>query len=144
MHDAKAFIVCAVSCPGCAFGAAVGEPPPHAVTSSAAPASTAAARLTSVLQLGQWVAPANPSSPQFRSAMQECQHLLLMRPPTATQVQQQLNREVKAAACMRAHGYPDYPDPTEQDGHMVRPDLPSDIDTSSPRFQAALQKCTGG
>ena len=106
--------------------------------------STAAAGLTSVIQLGQWVAPANPSSPQFQSAMTACQHLLPMRPPTAAQLQQQLRREVQAAACMRAHGYPDYPDPSAQDGHMVRPQLPTDIDTSSPQFLAALKTCNGG
>jgi hypothetical protein len=45
---------------------------------------------------------------------------------------------------MRGHGVPDCPDPSTQDGHLVRPDLPADIDTSSARFQAALRKCNGG
>jgi hypothetical protein len=106
--------------------------------------SAAADRLTSVLQFGQWVAPANPSSPQFEAALKSCQHLLPMHPPTAAQLQRQLHQEVRRAACMRAHGYPDYPDPSEQDGHLVRPNLPTDIDTSSPQFQAALQKCNRG
>jgi hypothetical protein len=106
--------------------------------------STAAAGLTSVIELGQWVAPANPSSPQFQQALKACQHLLPMHLPTAAQLQQQLRREVQAAACMRAHGYPDYPDPSAQDGHMVRPQLPAGIDTSSPQFLAALQTCNGG
>jgi hypothetical protein len=30
-----------------------------------------------------------------------------------------------------------------QDGHLVRPDLPADIDTSSAQFQA-VPKCNGG
>ena len=37
-----------------------------------------------------------------------------------------------------------YPDPSAQDGGIVQPPLPSSIDTSSPQFQAALQKCNGG
>jgi hypothetical protein len=103
--------------------------------------SAAAASLTSVLQLGDWVAPADISSPQFEAALKSCQHLLPMRPPTAAQLQRQLQQDVRQAACMRAHGYSDYPDPSTQDGHLVRPDLPAGIDTSSPRFQATLQKC---
>jgi len=103
--------------------------------------STAANRLTSVLQLGDWVAPADITSPQFQTAHKSCQHLLPIRPPTAAQLQRQLQQDVQQAACMRAHGYPDYPDPSTQDGHLVRPDLPADIDTGSPQFQAALQKC---
>jgi hypothetical protein len=103
--------------------------------------STAANRLTSVLQLGDWVAPADITSLQFQAALKSCQHLLPMRPPTAAQLQRQLRQEVQEAACMRAHGYPDYPDPSTQDGHLVRPDLPADIDTGSTQFQAALQKC---
>ncbi len=51
---------------------------------------------------------------------------------------------LRQAACMRAHGYPGYPDPSAQDGGIVQPPLPSSIDTSSVQFQAALQKCNGG
>jgi hypothetical protein len=42
---------------------------------------------------------------------------------------------------MRAHGFPDYPDPTEQDGLFTRPALPASIDTSSPQFQSATEAC---
>jgi len=105
--------------------------------------SAAGSALTSVLQFGQWVAPADPSSPRFQSAQKACQHLLPMHPPTAAQLQQRLQQEERQAACMRAHGYPDYPDPSEQNGHLVRPDLPSDIATSSPQFLTTLQKCNG-
>ena len=34
--------------------------------------STAAGSLASVIQLGQWVAPADTSSPQFQAALQKC------------------------------------------------------------------------
>jgi hypothetical protein len=60
------------------------------------------------IKLGQWVAPANPSSPR---------------------------------SCMRAHGFPSYPDPDVQNGSLVREPLPTSIDTSSPQFQAAQQIC---
>jgi hypothetical protein len=106
--------------------------------------SSAGSALTSVIQLGPWVAPANPSSPQFQSALKSCQQLLPMQLPSAAQRQQQLRREVQAAACMRAHGYPDYPDPSERSGRLLRAQLPSDINTSSAQFLAALRKCNGG
>jgi hypothetical protein len=48
------------------------------------------------------------------------------------------------AACMRAHGYPGFPDPGEQDGHLVRPPLPASIDISSPRFQSTQEACNKG
>jgi len=67
-----------------------------------------------VLKLGPWAAPANPSSPQFQSAMQACRHLLPLRHPSAAQHQAMLRHLVKEAACMRSHGYPDYPDPAHR------------------------------
>jgi hypothetical protein len=51
---------------------------------------------------------------------------------------------IKAAACMRAHGYPGYPDPAVQHGQPCPCALPSAIDTSSPQFQAAQKTCFGG
>ncbi len=53
-------------------------------------------------------------------------------------------RLLSQAACMRAHGYPGYPDPSVQAGGIMRPPLPASIDTSSPRFQAAEKGCQGG
>jgi hypothetical protein len=49
---------------------------------------------------------------------------------------------VKAAACMRAHGFPDYPDPQRGPNGGVEQLLPSSIDTSSPQYQAAQQACS--
>ena len=97
-----------------------------------------------VLKLGPWVAPANPSSPQFQSAMQACRHLLPLRHPSAAQHQAMLRHLVKEAACMRSHGYPDYPDPSAQGQGIVQPPLPADIDTSSPQFLSAQQACSSG
>ncbi len=47
------------------------------------------------------------------SANRHCQHLLPeTKPLTATQQQADAAGVVKFAACMRAHGIPDYPDPS--------------------------------
>jgi hypothetical protein len=97
--------------------------------------------LAQVIQLGHWVAPADPDSPQFQSAMTACRHLLPIPLPSAAQVQKRLRNLDKQAACIRSHGYPDYPDPSVQDGGIIRPDLPPDIDENSPQFQSALQAC---
>jgi hypothetical protein len=47
---------------------------------------------------------------------------------------------LRAAACIRAHGFPDFPDPTFQNGH-VRFNIPSSIDTSSPQVKSAQAAC---
>jgi len=53
----------------------------------------------------------------------------------------QLKKLAQGAACMRAHGYPGYPDPTVQHGIVIPEPLPSGIDISSPQFLAALRTC---
>ena len=48
---------------------------------------------------------------------------------------------IKAAACMRSHGFADFPDPTfENNG--VRLDVPPSIDRDSSRFKSAATTCT--
>jgi hypothetical protein len=107
--------------------------------------STSAANTPdNVLKLGPWIAPANPSSPQFQAAMQACRHVLPLRHPSAAQTQAMLRRLVKEAACLRSHGYPDYPDPSAQGQGIVQPPLPADIDISSPQFLSAQQACSKG
>lgn len=48
---------------------------------------------------------------------------------------------LKAAACMRSHGYPSFPDPTFPNDHL-RVDFPANIDRNSPRFTRAATTCT--
>jgi hypothetical protein len=80
----------------------------------------------------------DPSSPQFQSARQACQSLAPGGGgPPSTQDQQ---KAVAYAACMRAHGIPDYPDPTVT-GSGFTVQLPSGFDPNSPQWQAALQAC---
>lgn len=49
------------------------------------------------------------------------------------------------ARCMRAHGVPDYPDPTYgSNGRPIVPDFSSaGIDTQSPAFTTAAKQCQG-
>ena len=96
------------------------------------------------IKLGPWVAQVNPGD-QLNSALQACSRSLGLPtgpPPALTAAQ--IRGLVRAAACMRARGYPDYPDPDIQDGRLVPQSLPASIDTSSPQFQAALRTCQPG
>jgi hypothetical protein len=94
------------------------------------------------LYLGNgWVStPITTGSSVLQPALKACNHVLgLHVNPTATSAE--LRGAVKAAGCMRAHGFPDFPDPTEQNDQIVEPSLPASIDTSSPQFQSALKAC---
>jgi len=92
---------------------------------------------------GYFVTGVNPQSSQFQSAMTSCKHLLpVAAPPTVTK--QQLDNDVKFAQCMHAHGFPSYPEPDVQNGHLIQKPLPASIDTSSPQFQAAETACGEG
>ena len=90
--------------------------------------------------MGYYVPGINPQMSLFPAAMKACKHLLPGGGP-GPMTQQQINQQVKFAACMRAHGYPEYPDPELQNGHLIEQPLPASIDTSSPQFEAAQQAC---
>jgi hypothetical protein len=88
--------------------------------------------------------PANihPNSPQFQAALSACRHIVGVPsgpPPGVTAAQ--LRGLVRAAECMRTHGYPSFADPVVKNGGIGTPALPSSVDTNSPQFQAALKKC---
>jgi len=75
-------------------------------------------------------------SPQYISADQTCRHLLPGGVPTPTQNQQALAKELKFARCMRSHGVPNFPDPTNAGVvHLIG------VDQSSPRYQSAGKTC---
>jgi hypothetical protein len=117
-----------------------GEPNFYFVNPQSTPNSSAA-----VLSfMGYQVIGIDPQTAQFASAMKSCKHLLPGGGPRPIS-QKQLNSMVKSAACMRAHGFPDYPDPQRgANGGVEELPLPSDIDTSSPQFQAAQKACGEG
>jgi hypothetical protein len=87
---------------------------------------------------------ADVTSPQFQSAMQPCQHLIQIgTPPSAAELHQQLENGVKAASCMHAHGYPNWPDPKVIDGRLMN-SIPSGLDLNSTQLQAAAKACGAG
>ena len=96
------------------------------------------------LKLGrEWIVlGVHPGSPKFHSAQMACNHLLgLPAGPPAAPSAAQLRVMVKAAACLRSHGYPNWPDPAVRNGQLFIPPPPPGIDTNSPRFQAAEKSC---
>jgi hypothetical protein len=95
---------------------------------------------TALSIMGHYVTGVNPQTSQFSAAMKACKHLLPGGGPRPL-TQQQINQMVKFAACMRAHGYPDYPDPIVRNGGVDQ-SLPANIDTNSAQFQAAEKTCS--
>ena len=81
------------------------------------------------------------------AAQNACRHLLpaggslsgKASQPVVTAREQQ--DYLKAAACMRAHGLPDFPDPTFQNDN-VQTNIPSSIDQDSSQFRTAAAICT--
>jgi hypothetical protein len=72
------------------------------------------------------------------AAQHACEHLLSRGGTAATprQRRQKLAFGLKVAQCLRAHGYPNFPDPTGSSQA-----LPPGIDPGSPPFQAAETAC---
>jgi hypothetical protein len=102
----------------------------------------------------------NPSSPALQSATATCQRYMGGSPPGPGTVEhpsaQWLAQMVKAASCMRRHGYPNFPDPRTSvpskpfgnSGAGVISDIdgviflfPGSIDTLSPQFYRAADAC---
>lgn len=87
-----------------------------------------------------------PSSPAFQAAERVCGSFgSAGRQVTAAQEEQEFQKSLKAAACMRANGVPNYPEPKLIDGSIYRNFNPSlNINPSSPAFQQAAKKCAHG
>jgi hypothetical protein len=51
---------------------------------------------------------------------------------------------LKQAECMRAHGVPDFPDPTFPKRGGVEHTLPPGLSPNSPAFQSAAKACGRG
>ncbi len=88
----------------------------------------------------------DPNSPQYAAANKACKHLLPNKGvppkgsegPTITPADQA--DYLKAAACMRSHGIPDFPDPTFQN-NTVSFNSRTPIDSNSPQYESALATC---
>jgi len=81
------------------------------------------------------------SAAQLQSASNSCISLN----PKANAASQQLTAQqeqdyLRAAACMRSHGIPNFPDPSFSGGH-VSFTIPSSISTNSPQVTQALNVC---
>jgi hypothetical protein len=95
----------------------------------------------------------DPNSPAFKTARQACHKLLaLVRSDDGSGQSRgsgggsqtggtangaQHSQALEFADCMRAHGIPDFPDPSS-DGAF---NLPSDIDQQGPQFKRAGRAC---
>jgi len=62
------------------------------------------------------------------------------QPSGQNQVQQQQARALAYARCMRAHGVPNYPDPTFTSNGVTN-HSPQGVDPNSPTYKAAEQDC---
>jgi hypothetical protein len=85
----------------------------------------------------------DPNSPLFVAATKACQHLLPNKGvPSAGQVITPADQAdyLKGAACMRSHGFPDFPDPTFHD-NTVSFTTTSPINANSSQYQHALTTC---
>jgi hypothetical protein len=80
----------------------------------------------------------DPDSPQFKDAEKVCKKLLPNGgTPTAQEQAKQLQQALTYAACIRAHGVPDYPDPKARSGGGIEMGEAPD----SPRFKTAQKAC---
>ncbi|MBO0822970.1 MAG: hypothetical protein J2P27_03805 [Actinobacteria bacterium] len=75
-----------------------------------------------------------------KSASDACANLNPAGQGTPTLTAQQQQDYLRAAACMRAHGITNFPDPTFSGG-SVHFALPASMDTSSAQFAQARQTC---
>jgi hypothetical protein len=85
---------------------------------------------------------ASPESPQSKAALHACQKLLPGGGPgggTPAQQAQARQAELALATCMRQHGYPNFPDPTQQ-GVLNLSNM-GNVDTNGPQFRAAMDSC---
>lgn len=80
-------------------------------------------------------------SPQFLAAEKDCASEAKaadMAPPTKAQQEAHMTVMLKITACMHAHGYPNFPDPTATGGFAISVGT---LDMSTPRYAAAAKLC---
>lgn len=83
-------------------------------------------------------------SPRFVPAHKACEHLLPNGgQPTPAQVQQAWKDMRSFARCMRAHGVPNWPDPTVTSARDNRPffNVPASIDPNAPQIGSTISAC---
>ena len=90
------------------------------------------------------VTPGITGNPKFKSAQQACGKLLPGGGPGEGASQQispqEQSQYLKAAACIRSHGIPSFPDPTFSGGGVHIPHV-AGLDPHSPQVRAAEEAC---
>ena len=81
----------------------------------------------------------DPNSPTVEAAEKACQKYAVGSMVSPAGAAQLLAEQLKFAQCMRAHGEPDFPDPSSTGGF----DVPNSVDENSPTFQTAEKACGG-
>jgi hypothetical protein len=84
---------------------------------------------------------ANPNSPAYEAASNDCKSLALARPLSQAQSNQVMAAQLKFAVCMRANGVPNYPDPTNN-GEIGNNGAINGVNPNSPAFQSAQKTCS--
>jgi hypothetical protein len=85
----------------------------------------------------------DPASPQFKAANNACRRLVPKTGGRAvgnTITPAEQADYLRAAACMRSHGVPNFPDPTFEDDR-VEFNSPTLIDTNSSEYKSAVASC---
>jgi hypothetical protein len=86
----------------------------------------------------------NQQSPAFRSAQQSCEKLLGGGGTPQPFSESEKLSIIATSKCMRAHGVPDYPDPTlSATMPRVVLSLPATVNPQSPAFLKAAKACKG-
>jgi hypothetical protein len=82
------------------------------------------------------------AGPAFRSAERKCREFLSPSGPPPRITESQKLKMLAFAHCMRAHGAPQFPDPTFQAGPGKA--LPPGLNPQSPSFRQAAAACGKG
>jgi hypothetical protein len=83
----------------------------------------------------------DPGSPQFKAADQTCASLRPGANLSPAMQGKMRAANLKYAQCVRSHGIADYPDPKANGGIQIQITPGSDLNPSSPAFQAADRAC---
>jgi len=82
-----------------------------------------------------------PPSPALQAATKDCKSLLPTNKVSAAQENAEFTKSLKAAACIRANGYPSFPGPKIVNGNIGITLANNNIDVNSPAFQRVAKKC---
>ncbi|MGH2896938.1 MAG: hypothetical protein ACRDPM_27225, partial [Solirubrobacteraceae bacterium] len=97
---------------------------------------------SSVSILGAALPPTiNINAPAFQSALNTCMKQFTAAHPRPPLSAARKAAVLKFARCMRAHGVPQFPDPTFPANGAIAIRAPVGVDPSSPAFQHAQQAC---